>query len=135
MWVNVHSEAGNMKRVEEILEMMKAAGVQPNVRTYTTIMKGHIARKDLEGAEGVLSSMEKDGVRPDTVAFNSLIHAFACKGNCVKAESFIPRMIEMGVKPDQLTFQFMRKKIRSLARSRWPPTPECNAGHDSDSDW
>lgn len=109
MWINVHSENGNIERGEEILNMMRESGVAPNVRTYTTLMKAYIARKDLESAERQLHNMMDNGVKPDVVTFNSLIHAYTVAGDTDKAESFFGEMVDHGVYPDNLSFHFLRK--------------------------
>jgi pentatricopeptide repeat protein len=109
MWINVHSEIGNVERGEQILGMMKESGVEPNVRTYTTLMKAYIARKDLASAERQLTDMMANDVKPDVVTFNSLIHAYTVQGDTDKAESFLSQMMDMGISPDNLSFHFLRK--------------------------
>jgi len=109
MWINVHSENGNIERGEQILNMMKENGVAPNVRTYTTLMKAYIAQKDIASAERLLHTMMDNKVKPDVVTFNSLIHAYTVAGQCEKAESFFAEMMAHGVWPDNLSFHFLRK--------------------------
>lgn len=59
----------------QVLSRMEAAGLVPNVVTYTTLMTAYSRSADVDGAESVLQRMKAANVKPNILSYNSLLTA------------------------------------------------------------
>ena len=57
------------------MEEMRAAGVQPEVTTWTTVLKDHDNRSYIAGAPAVMEEMRAAGVNPDMQALSMPLKA------------------------------------------------------------
>ena len=60
--------------------------LQPNIRTYNTVLKALRGYKSFEKCLGVVRSMRNNGIQPDSVTVNTLVDAAVITGNLEIAE-------------------------------------------------
>ena len=102
------AERPDVNRILEHLRLMKARGVKPDLKTFSSSSSAiNVCAKsgDVAGAERLLQQIERLGFEPNVVTFSSLIDAYA------KAESIdlngVLNVLEMmkarGLKPNEAT--------------------------------
>jgi pentatricopeptide repeat protein len=112
------AKCGAMHRVPQLLEDMKTARprVEPDVITYSTIVKGYCMSGDIEKAFDVLQEMKRDGKSaPDEILFNSLLDGCAKQNRLDDALKLLDDMQDMGVVPSNYTLSIL---VKLLGRSR-----------------
>jgi len=87
-----------------VVEDMKAAGMRPNVVTFTTLVSGWVQKGDMKSAHQVVDDMKAAGVRPNEVTFTTLFRG-------CKAQSHA-----------QWALSFCRDALSGLGRSSRPPS-------------
>merc|ERR1719172_224416 len=105
-----------MDKVPALLEEMKAGCVEPDIITYSTIVKGYCQSGDIGRAFEVLKDMKSDGkYTPDEIMYNSLLDGCA-KQNLVKdALWLLEDMKESGVSPSNYTLSIT---VKLMGRAR-----------------
>lgn len=104
------SKSGAMERVDGIMQDMKTRGVEPNVTTYSTILKGYCKINDLETAFDILGLMKTVWkVPPDEVAYNTVLDLLARHGRYAKGVQLLDSMCEDGVMPSSYTLALLIK--------------------------
>jgi len=102
------------RKVEETFEHMIESNVQPNLITYTTLLKAYLAYDDFESGKQLLERMKLDGFSPDTEVYNTFINAYARRKNWTEAYSMYQTMKEEKVPMNLYTYS---RVIRALATS------------------
>ena len=78
-----------------MMEEMRAAGLHPDVFTWTTLLKAYANRSDLEGARAVMEEMRTAGVHPNEVTWNTLLHCHAkCSGDTLPSAEKVALQME-----------------------------------------
>ena len=90
---------------------MKAAGVPPDVVTFSTLIKACNNAGDLGKAFEVLAEMA--GVAPNAVTVRTLIKACDNAGDFGKAFEVLAEMKAAGIRPNVVTFSAL------MRRSEW----------------
>jgi pentatricopeptide repeat protein len=78
--LNALVRCGELQRVPQLLEDMRDASppIEPDMITYSTIMKGYCSSGDLNKGLELLQDMEVSGqFAPDEVMYNSLLEGCA----------------------------------------------------------
>jgi pentatricopeptide repeat protein len=96
-----HSQA------REAFEQMMAAGVQPNVLAYNTLLKAYCNGRQWHQARGLLVEMKAAGLEPDVVTHNTLIAAYAKGRKWELATEALEAMKAAGVQPNEMTYRHM----------------------------
>merc|ERR1719160_2133837 len=112
------AKCGAMHRVPDLLEDMKAARprVEPDVITYSTIVKGYCNSGDVDKALQVLQEMKRDGKHaPDEILYNSLLDGCAKQHRLEDALNLLDDMQDAGVVPSNFTLSIL---VKLLGRSR-----------------
>jgi pentatricopeptide repeat protein len=65
---------------------MRAAGQEPNVTTWSTLMNAHALKGDAAACERVMRDMRAAGQEPDVTTWNTLMNAHAGKGDAAACE-------------------------------------------------
>ena len=89
-----------MKKAEAVLGEMKTAGVNANVVTYTTLVKGWVELKDMEKAEAVLGDMKTAGVNADAVTYTTLIRGYADQDDKGNSDGIVYKMVYASLNTD-----------------------------------
>merc|ERR1719440_971459 len=112
------AKCGAMHRVPDLLEDMKAARprVEPDVITYSTIVKGYCNAGDVDKAFQVLQEMKRDAKHsPDEILYNSLLDGCAKQHRLDDALRLLDDMSDMNVIPSNYTLSIL---VKLLGRSR-----------------
>merc|ERR1719269_552250 len=99
-----------MDRVSQILEDMKDSAVEPDIITYSTIVKGYCQAGDVDRAFRVLEEMKSDAkFAPDEIMYNSLLDGCAKLHRVEDAQSLLEDMQHNGVNPSNYTLSILVK--------------------------
>merc|ERR1719222_1321568 len=95
---------------------MEQHKIQPNIITYSTILKGHCHAGDLQLAFSVLKDMRRDtSLKPDEIMYNSLLDGCAQNNLYEEGVSLLEQMQKEGIAPSNFTLSIM---VKLLNRSR-----------------
>merc|ERR550532_992885 len=103
-----------MHRVPQVLEHMRAAQppIEPDVVTYSTLIKGFCASGNLDRALGLLQEVEKEGkFLPDEMMYNSLLDGCAREHRVREALQLVEQMRKSGVAPSNYTLSMLVKLL------------------------
>merc|ERR1719183_715232 len=107
---------GIMDKVPPLLEEMKAGCVEPDIITYSTIVKGYCQSGDVARAFEVLKEMKGDGkYAPDEIMYNSLLDGCAKQNLVQDALWLLEDMKETGVSPSNYTLSIT---VKLMGRAR-----------------
>jgi len=99
-----------MARVPQIFETMKSQGVDPDVITYSTLIKGYCSAGHLDCAFQLFDEMKQDAkLCLDEIVYNSLLDGCGRKQQVSKAKEVLADMREAGVTPSNYTLSIMVK--------------------------
>jgi len=116
--IDACTRSSDMARVPQILEDMANDGLEPNIVTYSTIIKGYCLENRLEKAMELLQEMKQSTrYRPDEITYNTLIHGYARFGHYEQGMALLAEMQELGVQPSNYTLSVVAKLA---TRSRRP---------------
>merc|ERR1719377_510141 len=105
-----------MERVQNLLEDMKKANVEPDIITYSTLVKGYCLSGDVDRAFQVLKEMKRDGkFSPDEILYNSLLDGCAKQHRVDEALKLLDDMRQSGVAPSNFTLSIL---VKLMGRSR-----------------
>lgn len=119
--LNAFAHCGAMHRVPQLLEDMKCANppAEPDIVTYSTIVKGYCASGNLDKGLQLLQEMRKgERLSPDEVMYNSLLDGCAREHRLDEALRLLDDMRESGVAPSNYTLSIL---VKLLGRSRRLP--------------
>merc|ERR1719163_1723893 len=108
--IDACARCGSMDKVPPLLEEMKAGSVEPDIITYSTIVKGYCLAGDVDRAFEVLKEMKGDGkYSPDEILYNSLLDGCAKQNRIQDALWLLEDMRASGVSPSNFTLSIARK--------------------------
>merc|ERR1719491_2934299 len=88
---------------------MTLKNVSPDLITYSTLIKGHCSRGDLEQGLQLLGLMQRRGIAPDAVLFNSILDGCAHKQMRTLTEQVLRDMEVANVAPSNFTISILVK--------------------------
>lgn len=75
--MSAYSRSGLLNKAFSILEQMKKiSDCQPDVFTYSILIKSCVQVYEYDKVQYLLSDMEVQGVKPNTITYNTLIDAY-----------------------------------------------------------
>lgn len=90
--LSAYSRSGLFDRAFSLLEQMKSTrGSEPDVHTYSILIKSCVQVFDFNRMQSLLFDMEAQGVKPNTVVYNILIDAYGKAKMWVVDLCFIPK--------------------------------------------
>merc|ERR1719163_2222047 len=105
-----------MDKVPPLLEEMKAGSVEPDIITYSTIIKGYCLAGEVDRAFEVLKEMKGDGkYSPDEILYNSLLDGCAKQNRTQDALWLLEDMRAIGVSPSNFTLSIA---VKLMGRAR-----------------
>merc|ERR1719169_295636 len=116
--LDVCAHGGAMHRVPQLLEDMKSMQpqVEPDIITYSTIVKGYCMSGDVDKGFQVLQEMKRDGKHcPDEILYNSLLDGCAKQHRLDDALRLLDDMNDTNVVPSNYTLSIL---VKLLGRSR-----------------
>merc|ERR1719161_2258096 len=106
-----------MGRAEQVLKAMRAASVQPDIISYSTIVKGHCMEGDIDKALAVLKEMRSDSTtEPDEITYNSFLDGCAKQYRIDEALAALDEMQAAGVRPSNFTLSILVKLLGRVRR-------------------
>eukprot|EP00929_Paragymnodinium_shiwhaense_P003847 TRINITY_DN10452_c0_g1_i1.p1 TRINITY_DN10452_c0_g1~~TRINITY_DN10452_c0_g1_i1.p1 ORF type:complete len:1356 (+),score=332.54 TRINITY_DN10452_c0_g1_i1:107-4174(+) len=103
----VNSAKSDTKAVAWFEEMI-AAGLKPDLPTYTSIVNLFAKKGDMTGASDWFERMVAAGIKPDVKAYTTLIMCCARqRGGATFAARWLDWMIAQGVEPDAIAYNIV----------------------------
>merc|ERR1719265_1228735 len=91
---------------------MEKVGAQPNLITYSAMIKGYCRMRDIQKAFDILNHMRREGgVRPDEITYNSLLDGCAQNNLVEEGLKLLEEMQQEGVKPSNFTLSVLVKMM------------------------
>jgi len=98
-----------MQHAAELFTTMCACGIDPDLITYSTIIKGYCVQGDLEKGLQLFSIMQKKGIRPDAILFNSILDGCAKRQMRSLTDTVLNDMEVAGIPPSNVTLSILIK--------------------------
>eukprot|EP00929_Paragymnodinium_shiwhaense_P008277 TRINITY_DN112225_c0_g1_i1.p1 TRINITY_DN112225_c0_g1~~TRINITY_DN112225_c0_g1_i1.p1 ORF type:complete len:665 (-),score=176.59 TRINITY_DN112225_c0_g1_i1:62-2056(-) len=98
-------KVGDAMRIYE--RMQRDRNVQPDLITFSILLKANCDAGRLDSALELLDTMLKSGLRPDEVIFNNLLTGCAKQANAELAQRLYNDMVSSGIRPSNATFSIM----------------------------
>jgi len=99
-----------MDKVPKLLEDMRLSQAEPDIITYSTLVKGFCLTGDVDRAFRVLEEMTSDGkFAPDEIMYNSLLDGCAKLHRVEEAQKLLDDMQSTGVNPSNYTLSILVK--------------------------
>uniref|UniRef100_A0A7S3Y5F3 Pentacotripeptide-repeat region of PRORP domain-containing protein n=1 Tax=Heterosigma akashiwo TaxID=2829 RepID=A0A7S3Y5F3_HETAK len=96
--------------MEQWFGTMQAAGVRPDVVTYSTLLKGYAREGNMAKCQYFYDQMVANRVKPNVQTFSTLMDACANgDGDMAMMEQWFGRMQAAGVKPNVVTYNTLLK--------------------------
>merc|ERR1719389_882372 len=106
-----------MNKVPQILEDMRESSVEPDIITYSTIVKGYCAEGDVDRAFKVLEDMKGDEkFAPDEIMYNSILDGCAKQHRVDDALKVLEEMKSTGITPSNYTLSILVKLLGHARR-------------------
>merc|ERR1719436_897407 len=87
--------------------MRAGRGVNPDLITYSILIKANCDSHRLEEAFKLLETMLEYGLRPDEVVFNNLLGGCCKESNAELGKRLYKEMVAAGVRPSNATFSIL----------------------------
>merc|ERR1719215_1509309 len=115
--IDACARSSDMGRVPQLLQDMVKDGLEPNLVTYSTILKGYCQNKLGKAFELLQEMKQSTKYRPDEITYNTLIDG--CARHCLydKGVLLLREMQEAGVRPSNFTLSVL---VKLATRSRRP---------------
>merc|ERR1719197_1726983 len=106
-----------MSKASMLLEDMREANVEPDIITYSTIIKGYCLEGDVDRAFSVLEEMKRDDkFTPDEIMYNSILDGCAKEHRVDDALKILDEMKAAGVGPSNYTLSILVKLLGHARR-------------------
>ncbi|KAK4573924.1 hypothetical protein RGQ29_031746 [Quercus rubra] len=121
--LSAYGRSGLFDKAFSLLEQMKnTPDCQPDVQTYSILIKSCLEYFAFDKVQALLSDMTTQGIRPNTVTYNTLIDAYGKARKFSEMESTLVEMLhEKNCEPDVWT---MNSTLRAFGSSRQTETME-----------
>mmetsp|Transcript_62160 Transcript_62160/g.111956 ORF Transcript_62160/g.111956 Transcript_62160/m.111956 type:complete len:969 (+) Transcript_62160:3-2909(+) len=108
--IDACARSGDMHRVQPLLEEMSSQGIEPNIITYSTVLKGYCSANRLNDAFELMEHMKKNTrLTPDEVTYNTLLDGCARQGLFDRGMSVLDEMRQVRVPPSNFTLSVLVK--------------------------
>jgi len=108
--IDACSRCGEMKRTPDLLKSMVAQGIEPNLITYSAILKGYCQENKLDQAFELMTGMvQTTKLKPDEIMYNTLLDGCARQGLYHRGMPLLAEMEAAGVNPSNFTLSVLVK--------------------------
>ncbi|KAL7142789.1 hypothetical protein ABFS83_08G147500 [Erythranthe nasuta] len=111
----IAGDYGEMKRV--FSDFPRKYGLEPNLDTYNTLLKGLCESGSANSAHSILAEMESKGIKPDAKTFSVAIAGFYKEEKFDDVEKMIVLMKKYGVQKGIGVYNVMIQSLCKLKRS------------------
>ncbi|KAF2298367.1 hypothetical protein GH714_023304 [Hevea brasiliensis] len=101
--------AGRLTDAKELFSRLFEKGLQPDVYTYSIIIKGLCNEGLLDEAYKVFRGMEECGCLPNGCCYNVIIQGFLRHKDIPEATLLIDEMVDKGFSADATTFELVKE--------------------------
>jgi pentatricopeptide repeat protein len=116
--IDACARSGQMQRAEPLLKDMGEQGIEPNVITFSSVIKGYCSENRVDKAFELLEEMKKTStVVPDEVTYNTLLDGCARYGQFERGLAVLEEMKSVGVPPSNFTLSVL---VKLANRSKKP---------------
>jgi len=106
-----------MSRSEQVLQAMTASSVEPDIVTYSTIVKGQCLEGNIDKALAVLKEMRANkNIEPDEIMYNSFLDGCAKQHRVDEALTALEEMQAVGIRPSNFTVSILVKLLGRVRR-------------------
>jgi pentatricopeptide repeat protein len=98
-----------MARAEELWRAMPLLGVEPDLISFSTLVKGYCVQGDLEQALATFTQLRRRGLQADAILYHSILDGCANRQMVQLAEQILHDMIADGHKPSSITLSILVK--------------------------
>jgi pentatricopeptide repeat protein len=106
-----------MDAVPQFLQDMRGWKLQPNIITFSTLVKGFCQRGDIPAAMKILEDVRKDPhLQPDEVMFNTILDGCAANGLVAEGERVFAEMQAQGLQPGNYAVSLLVKMLGSVRK-------------------
>jgi pentatricopeptide repeat protein len=106
-----------MDRASGLLVAMRESCVEPDIVTYSTIVKGYCSEGDVDRAFSVLEDMKSDDkLAPDEIMYNSILDGCAKQHRIDDALKVLEEMRSTGIVPSNYTLSILVKVLGHARR-------------------
>merc|ERR1719198_2419261 len=106
-----------MDYLPRLLEDMKVHNVNPNIVTYSTILKGHCQSGNIQAGFSILEQVRKEpGLKPDEIMYNSLLDGCAQSSLVDEGLRLLQEMQNEGLQPSNFTLSILVKLMNRARR-------------------
>jgi len=110
--IDVCARNGEIARAGSLLEGMAKQKIEPNLVTYSTILKGYCQENRLDQAFALLETMKKSAsLKPDELVYNTLLDGCARQKLYSRGMAVFKEMQDVGVRPSNFTLSVLVKLI------------------------
>eukprot|EP00434_Breviolum_minutum_P034466 symbB.v1.2.030509.t1/scaffold3444.1/size68748/3 len=88
---------------------MEKDGVQANTVTYSSLVKGHCMKGDLDGALQLFEAMVAKGVKADTVMYNTILDGAVRASRFTLCDQLIQEKTKSGITVSNFTLSITVK--------------------------
>jgi len=114
--IDANVRTGRMEKADELFRSMREDKVDPDVITYSTLVKGYCLAGDIDQGFKVLKTMLAAGKHePDEILYNSLLDGCAKQHRVEDALALLEDMQKHNVQPSNFTLSIL---VKLLGRSR-----------------
>ena len=113
--LDVCVESGNSFRLKEIYDNIKTSAEnlenfpQPNIVTYSTVIKGYIRNKNIEEAMKIYNFLKENNFKLDEIFFSIIIDGLAASGDLTKASAVFAEMKALNIKRSSVIYSVLIK--------------------------
>merc|ERR1740115_532415 len=114
--VDACARCGRMDYLPNLVADMKTQGLQPNVVTYSTMLKGYCQNGEVQKGFAILEQMKTEAhLKPDEIMYNSLLDGCAQNNLFEEGQELLQQMLQAGIAPSNFTLSIM---VKMLNRAR-----------------
>jgi pentatricopeptide repeat protein len=106
--IDACSRSGRMNHISALLESMVSQGIEPNLITYSAILKGYCQENQIEEAFSLMEAC-RTKFAPDEVMYNTLLDGCARQGLYDRGMTLLADMESYGIKPSNFTLSVLVK--------------------------
>merc|ERR1719235_424627 len=100
-----------------LLADMDKKEVEPNLITFSTLVKGHCQRGDMASAFEILQQMRKTtDLKPDEIMYNTLLDGCGSHGMINEGRNLLDQMQNEGINPSNYTLSVMVKLMGNASQ-------------------
>lgn len=108
---DIYADSGDAKHVIDLVAEMRERGLQPNARTWSSVVRAFCAQGDVSRGHHVLKTLLRNRAQKRTLADNVSVHmytvlvdAYGKQGNLKQCVELLSDMVERGYPPNAHTY-------------------------------